>query len=59
MRTEQEQKQREQELEGLRNAEIGTIMVIGCSGCESLEEHIKLENGVWKCKWCGAEVIKL
>jgi len=59
MRTEKEQQQREQELAKLRNAEIGTIEGMSCSECEGLEEHKKLENGVWKCLWCGAEVIKL
>lgn len=51
--------EREKELEELRNAQVGTVEVMGCSECESLEEHEKLEDGTWKCLWCGAEVIKL
>lgn len=51
--------EREKELNELRNAPVGTIERMGCSECEGLEEHKKLEDGTWKCLWCGAEVIKL
>jgi hypothetical protein len=27
------------ELEGLRKAEVGTIITMGCSECEGLEKH--------------------
>lgn len=51
--------EREKELEELRNAQVGTVIGMGCSECSSLEEHKKLEDGTWECLWCGAKVIKL
>lgn len=58
-RSDEEQQERDIELEQLKNAEVGTVERMGCANCEGLEEHKKLEDGTWKCLWCGAEIIKL
>lgn len=49
----------ERETVELKKASTGTVKYMGCTECEALEEHKKLEDGTWKCMWCGAEVIKL
>jgi|LakMenEpi03Aug12_release.lakeMendotaPanAssembly.Ray.scaffolds.fasta_scaffold349228_2 hypothetical protein len=44
--------------EEMKNAEIGVIVSMGCSGCEGCEEHKKLESGKWKCLNCGRTEIE-
>lgn len=51
--------QKDNKLEELRKIEVGTIVVMGCSECEGLEKHKKLQDGTWECLWCGANIIKL
>ena len=59
MRSEAEQAERDREFEELKKAEVGTVVPMGCTECEGLEDHEKQEDGTWKCTWCGARVIKI
>lgn len=51
--------QKDIKLEELRKAEKGTIVTMGCSECEGLEKHKKLDNGIWECLWCDAKVVEI
>lgn len=42
-------------IEDLKNMEVGSVVGMGCMGCESLEKHVKEEDGGWRCTWCGCK----
>lgn len=39
-------------IEDMKNAEVGTVVCMGCRECEGIEEHQKMDSGKWKCLWC-------
>lgn len=47
------------DLERLRRADVGTVVLLRCRVCESLEYHEKLYDGTWYCLCCGVSLVKL
>lgn len=40
-------------LEEMKDMSIGSVVSMGCRGCEGFEEHKKISNENWLCNNCG------